>query len=94
MRKTLALVFLVFLFTVQLMNVYGIQRFPKPEFESGYVQPETLMPNPRAEVLAILDIAVLVISLSVVSWLVMAFSGCRCLHWLTLDSTAKDVFVR
>ena len=66
MKKTLALVFLVFLFAVQFMNSYGIQRFPKPEFESGYVQPETLLPNPRAEVLAILDIAVLIISLSVV----------------------------
>jgi len=94
MRKTLALVFLVFLFTVQLMNVYGIQRFPKPEFESGYVQPETLMPNPRAEVLAILDIAVLVISLSVVSWLVIKKRSRKGVFWMSLFALAYFGFYR
>ena len=49
MKKILALFVLVFLFAVQFLNSYGIERFPKPEFESGYVQPETLMPNPRMD---------------------------------------------
>jgi NosR/NirI family transcriptional regulator, nitrous oxide reductase regulator len=94
MKKYLALVFLIFLFTVQLMNSYGIQRFPKPEFESGYVQPETLMPNPRAEVLAVLDIAVLIISLSVVSWLVIKKRSRNGVFWMSLFALAYFGFYR
>ena len=94
MKKTLALVFLVFMFAVQFMNAYGIQRFPKPEFESGYVQPETLMPNPRAELLAIVDIAVLLISLSVVSWLVIKKRSRNGVFWMSLFALAYFGFYR
>jgi NosR/NirI family transcriptional regulator, nitrous oxide reductase regulator len=94
MKKTLALVFLVFMFAVQFMNAYGIQRFPKPEFESGYVQPETLMPNPRAEVLAIVDIAVLLISLSAVSWLVIKKRSRKGVFWMSLFALAYFGFYR
>ena len=94
MKKALALVLLVFLFAVQVMNSYGIQRFPKPEFESGYVQPETLMPDPRAEVLAIMDIAVLLVSLSVVSWLVLKKRSRNGVFWMSLFSLAYFGFYR
>lgn len=94
MKKTLALGFLVFMFELQLMNAYGIQRFPKPEFESGYVQPETLMPEPRAEMLAIVDIAVLLLSLSVVSWLVIKKRSRKGVFWMSLFSLAYFGFYR
>jgi len=94
MKKTLALVFLAFLLAVQLMNAYGIQRFPKPEFESGYVQPETLLPEPRAEVLAILDMSVLIISLSVVSWLVIKKRSRNGVFWMSLFALAYFGFYR
>jgi len=94
MKKTPALVFLVFLLTVQLMSAYGIQRFPKPEFESGYVQPETLMPNPRAEMLAVLDIAVLLFSLSVVTWLVIKKRSRNGVFWMSLFALAYFGFYR
>src|SRR5512133_298752 len=94
MKKSLALVILVFLFAVQFMNSYGIQRFPKPEFESGYVQPETLMPNPRAEVLAIMDITVLIICLSVVSWLVIKKRSRNKVFWMSLFALAYFGFYR
>ncbi len=94
MKKIFALVFLVFLFAVQFMNAYGIQRFPKPEFESGYVQPETLMPNPRAEVLAIMDIVVLIFCLSVVSWLVIKKRSRNKVFWMSLFALAYFGFYR
>ena len=94
MKKILALVFLVILFTVQFMNSYGIQRFPKPEFESGYVQPETLMPNPRAEMLALMDIGVLILSLSVVSWLVIKKRSRNGVFWMSLFALAYFGFYR
>jgi len=94
MKKSLAMAFLVFLFVVQYMNSYGIQRFPKPEFESGYVQPETLMPGPRAEVLAILDMAVLIFSLSVVSWLVIKKRSRNGTFWMSMFALAYFGFYR
>ena len=94
MKKILALFVLVFLFAVQFLNSYGIERFPKPEFESGYVQPETLMPNPRAEVLALMDIAVLIISLSVVSWLVIKKRSRNGVFWMSLFALAYFGFYR
>jgi polyferredoxin len=94
MKKILVLVLLVYLFAVQFLSSYGIQRFPKPEFESGYVQPETLMPNPRAEVLAIMDIAVLIISLSIVSWLVIKKRSRNGVFWMSLFALAYFGFYR
>ena len=94
MKKILTLAFLVFLFTVQFLDSYGVQRFPKPEFESGYIQPETLMPNPRAEVLALMDIAVLIISLSVVSWLVIKKRSRKGVFWMSLFALAYFGFYR
>jgi len=94
MKKSLALAILVFLFTVQFLDSYGVQRFPKPEFESGYVQPETLLPNPRAEALALMDIAVLIISLSVVSWLVVKKRSRKGVFWMSLFALAYFGFYR
>ena len=71
MTKRLTLFFLMILFTVQFVNVYGVQRFPKPEFESGYVQPGTLQPTARAEMLALMDVVVLLIALTLVTWQVL-----------------------
>lgn len=94
MKKKLAIVILFLLFAFQFRNAYSIQRFPKPEFESGYVQPETLMPNPRAEVLALMDIAVLIISLSVVSWLVIKKRSRNGVFWMSLFALAYFGFYR
>lgn len=94
MKKTLALILLVCLLSIQVFNVYGIQRFPKPEFESGYVQPETHLPSPRAEILAFLDIAVLIISLSVVSWLVIKKRNRKAVFWMSVFSLLYFGFYR
>ena len=69
MKKLSAVI--VTLLSITAGKCYGIQRFPKPEFETGYVQPDTLTPFPRSEFLAYLDIIVLVITLSIISWLIL-----------------------
>jgi ferredoxin len=45
------------------------QRFPKPEFESGYVQPSPSTPEPRINALEYTDVLLLLIALSLASWL-------------------------
>ncbi len=93
-RKRLALVFLLFLLTTQFLNVYGVQRFPKPEFESGYFQPETLQPAGRAEMLAIMDVFFLVLSLAIVTWLVLKKRSRTGVFWMSLASLAYFGFYR
>ncbi len=53
------------------LPLLAVQRFPKPEFESGYLYPQTLVPGPRAMILSILDVVVLAGALILVTWLVI-----------------------
>jgi ferredoxin len=72
MKKRFALIFLHLLLLLPGMSGFAQQqRFPKPEFESGYTQPMTSMPAPRAEFFGYLDVLVLVLSLSVITWFVL-----------------------
>ncbi|MBM3892484.1 MAG: hypothetical protein FJ388_25485, partial [Verrucomicrobia bacterium] len=50
---------------------YGIERFPPPEFESGYKMPPTTTPPARAEWLGWLDVAVLAGALGLASYLAL-----------------------
>lgn len=58
-----------------LVMIHGIvaqaQRFPKPEFESGYVQKITQIPAARANYMEYLDVLVLLLALLVATWLVL-----------------------
>lgn len=65
------IVMLVTAFVLFTGDCFAVQRFPKPEFESGYEQPQTLLPSPRAEILAIMDVFVLVVALAAVTWMVL-----------------------
>jgi polyferredoxin len=76
------------------MNLLAIQRFPKPEFESGYTQPPTSMPMPRAEMLAVMDVAVLLLALSIISWIVIRKRSRKGVFWVSLFSLAYFGFYR
>lgn len=56
---------------VAALPAAAVQRFPKPEFESGYVQPEPTAPAARSAWLEYLDCAVLAGALALASWLVL-----------------------
>jgi len=94
MKKRVALLFMTILLTVQFLDVYAVQRFPKPEFESGYVQPETLQPSPRAELLAVMDLVVLVAALAFITWLVLKKRSRMGVFWTSLFSLAYFGFYR
>ena len=94
MKKVLVLVIFLFLVTFQPIISFASQRFPKPEFESGYTQPNTLVPASRAEILAVMDVAVLLIALSVISWLVIKKRSRKGVFWASLFSLAYFGFYR
>jgi NosR/NirI family nitrous oxide reductase transcriptional regulator len=49
----------------------GFERFPPPDFESGYVQPSPTTPNPRQNIYEYIDTAVLFAALIVSTFLVL-----------------------
>lgn len=73
---------------------FAPQRFPKPEFESGYTQPQTQMPIPRAEILEMMDVAVLLMALSFISWFVIKKRSRKGIFWVSLFSLAYFGFYR
>ncbi len=55
-----------------LNRVFGqVQRFPRPEFETDHVPPDPLTPAPRSDFMEYLDVFLLVLALSVATWLVL-----------------------
>jgi NosR/NirI family nitrous oxide reductase transcriptional regulator len=49
----------------------GFERFPPPDFESGYEQPSPTTPNPRQDIYEYLDVVVLLAALGLSSYLVL-----------------------
>ena len=47
---------------------YAQQRFPRPDFETDYVVPSPLAPEPRWATMEILDVAILLIVMLLASW--------------------------
>ena len=72
----------------------AVQRFPRPQFESGHVLPLTTTPVPRAPALAYLDLAVLTGALALASWLVLRRRTRTGVWLLTLFSVAYFGFWR
>lgn len=71
MKKILALFSLLILFLSNSVSYAQTQRFPRPEFESGYLQPVTSMPLPRSDMFALVDVLVLIATLSFISWIIL-----------------------
>jgi ferredoxin len=90
-RGLLILSFLIFNFSLATAQQ---QRFPKPEFATGYEQPSTITPEPRALALEYFDIAVLLIVLSLTTWAVLKKRSRQYVLWLSLFTLAYFGFYR
>ena len=66
----LPLLFL-FLSLLSALTALGVERFPPPDFEGGYKFPITTAPDPRAQWLQYVDLAVLFIALCLSSYFVL-----------------------
>ncbi len=93
MRKTIFyIIFLSLLF--QGFGTFAQQRFPKPEFETGYEQPSPATPEPRSNALEYFDVIVLLIVLSVTSWLALKKRSRRGILWISIFTLAYFGFYR
>jgi NosR/NirI family transcriptional regulator, nitrous oxide reductase regulator len=85
------------LISIVLFNFAGMaqqQRFPKPEFGTGYTQPSPITPEPRALVLDYSDVLVLLIVLSTGTWLAITKRSRKGLMWLSVFTLAYFGFYR
>jgi NosR/NirI family nitrous oxide reductase transcriptional regulator len=88
------LILLILLLLPAGNGIRSQQRFPKPEFDSGYVQPSPTTPEPRAVAMEYFDVAVLLAVLSLASWLAVRKRSRRGLLWLSVFSLIYFGFYR
>ncbi len=72
----------------------AVQRFPPPDFESGYELPVTTTPAPRAQLLSFLDMAVLLACVSLASFFALKKRSRKAIFGLALFSLAYFGFYR
>ncbi len=74
--------------------VFAQDRFPRPEFETGYVYPVDQMPRQRSVAWEYIDVAVLIMALSVTTWLALKKRSRQGLVWMSVFSLAYFGFYR
>ena len=72
----------------------AIERFPPPDFDPGYVYPESLQMPARLGWLAWLDTAMLVLALTLAAVFVLRLRSRRAIFWLSLASLVYFGFYR
>lgn len=85
---------LLLIFTLTFTDAGAQQRFPKPEFESGYEQPDPTTPEPRGSGLEWMDVAVLLAVLSLASWFAVKKRSRRGILWLSVFTLIYFGFYR
>jgi len=80
------IVLLIIILLILPGAAFGVQRFPPPEFETGHELPVTTVPNPRSEFLEYLDVVMLLVTLSLASYLALKKRSRRGLFFLGIFS--------
>lgn len=84
----------MFLMLIWHSILYAQDRFPRPEFESGYEYPTNQLPLQRVVWLEYLDVGVLIAALSLSSWLALKKRSRQGLVWVAVFSLAYFGFYR
>lgn len=93
LRKYILYVIIAVLFIWHSV-LYAQQRFPRPEFESGYTYPTNQLLNQRGPMWEYMDVAVLIMALMVTSWLVLKKRSRQGIIMVSLLSLAYFGFYR
>ncbi|MGE5421181.1 MAG: 4Fe-4S binding protein [Chloroflexota bacterium] len=87
--------YIVFLFFIALhFNSFSQDRFPRPEFETGYQYPVNQFEKQRAPGWEYFDVAVLVAALSITVWLTQKKRSRQGIVWMSVFSLAYFGFYR
>ena len=88
------IIWLLFILVFAGHMAVGQQRFPKPEFETGYVQPSPTTPEPRGLALEYVDVLVLLAVLSLSTWFALRSRSRRGILWLSVFTLIYFGFYR
>lgn len=82
---TFTILLFTFAFNLLSFNLFAQQqRFPKPEFETGYEQPSPVTPEPRALAVEYFDVFVLLLVLSAASYFALKSRSRQSILWLSV----------
>lgn len=87
-------IFFTFLAAVLTGGAALAQRFPKPDFESGYQYPDLAYAAPNEAMWTAIDITLLVLMMSFVAWAVLKRRTRRQVVWVSLVSVGYFGFFR
>lgn len=96
MKKPIHILFFLFfvILSLQSISVSAINRFPKPEFENGHIQPETITPAPRLLVFEYIDVVILIVSLSLITFFILKKRSRKYVFWMSVFSILYFGFYR
>lgn len=87
-------IILVFLFLINPYILPQEQRFPKPDFESGYEQPDTTTPEPRSLSLEYFDVIILLLVLGLSAYFAIKRRSRKGILWLSVFTLIYFGFYR
>jgi len=85
---------IVFILLIWQTVLIAQQRFPKPEFESGYDYPEYQVSNPRSQAWEYIDVAVLIIVLTVTTYFTLKRRSRTAILWVSVFTLLYFGFFR
>ena len=85
---------IVFILLIWQTVLYAQQRFPKPEFESGYDYPEYQVSNPRSQAWEYIDVAVLILVLTVTTYFTLKRRSRTAILWVSVFTLIYFGFIR
>ncbi len=88
------IILLLLLYTAIPFGSYAQQRFPRPEFETGYVQPDPETPEPRSLSLEYVDVFILLAVLTLVTWFLLKKRSRTGIFWTSVFTLIYFGFYR
>jgi NosR/NirI family nitrous oxide reductase transcriptional regulator len=92
--KITVLTTILIILLINLVFSQVVERFPKPDFKSGYVYPQTSDPKPRSQALEYLDVFVLLLALSLASYFALKMRSRQAIFLLMIFSLVYFGFWR
>ncbi len=92
---TFAFLLFTFAFNLLSFNLFAQkQRFPKPEFDTGYEQPSPVTPEPRALAMEYFDVLVLLLVLAAATYFALKSRSRQGIIWLSIFTLVYFGFYR
>ena len=94
MKNRLQIIILALVISLLTFNAFSIQRFPKPEFDSGYKTPAVQVSKIHPAVFEFLDLGLFILTMSLVTWMVLKKRSRKGVFWISVFSLLYFGFYR